>query len=177
MEVDLVAEMTVINPFDFFVQEDAEKVPFVYDAILKKELQPYLETMPSTPLVAKLVEAARRKDIRTIDFIVELNMMINTRLKYLIRMEPGVQAPEETLCKGSGSCRDYAWLLGAVVPTTWHGGAICVGVFDSVDGGCEIAGWALGAGEGFYGSARVGGGVSAGGWLDWIGCDVGIVYR
>ncbi|MEI8619316.1 hypothetical protein P4S63_26195 [Pseudoalteromonas sp. B193] len=41
--VDLVAELTVINPFDFFLEDYAENFPFVYDAISKSELSPYLK--------------------------------------------------------------------------------------------------------------------------------------
>ncbi len=114
VEVDLVADMTVINPFDFFIESAAEKFPFVYDPVLKKELAPYLETSesaPPGPLLAKLIEQVRRKDVRTIDFIVDLNMAVHRALTYLIRMEPGVQTPEKTLQLGCGSCRDFAWLL------------------------------------------------------------------
>ncbi|HUO10125.1 MAG TPA: transglutaminase family protein [Phycisphaerae bacterium] len=111
VEVDLVADMTVINPFDFFVESYAEKYPFCYDPVVKKELAPYLETESPGPLLAKLIETSRRKDIRMIDYIVELNQIVHRALKYLIRMEPGVQTPEKTLTLGCGSCRDFAWLL------------------------------------------------------------------
>ena len=47
--VDLVAEMTPINPFDFFLEESAETYPFTYDASLAKELIPYLESLPVGP--------------------------------------------------------------------------------------------------------------------------------
>src|SRR4051812_11596247 len=104
VEVDLVAEMTVINPFDFFVEASAEKYPFAYEPVVRKELLPYLETQPLTPRLAKLLESVRRKDVRTSDYLVELNMAVHRALKYLIRLEPGVQTPEDTLTKGCGSC-------------------------------------------------------------------------
>ncbi len=110
VEVDLVCEMTVINPFDFFVEASAEKSPFVYEPILRKELLPYFETSAPGPLLAALVKKLKRKDIRTIDYIVEINATLNRMLKYLIRLEPGVQTPEETLQTKLGSCRDFAWL-------------------------------------------------------------------
>src|SRR4051812_44240023 len=82
VEVDLVAEMTVINPFDFFIEESAEKFPFAYDPIVKKELLPYLETSPPGPLLKKLIDAPRPNDISTIDYIVQLNMAVHNTLKY-----------------------------------------------------------------------------------------------
>ncbi len=111
IEVDLVAEMTVINPFDFFLEEYAEKYPFAYPAELAKELAPYLEAEPAGPLLRAMVDELRRTDIRIVDYLVELNQAVQRRLKYDIRMEPGVQTPEETLAKRNGSCRDFAWLL------------------------------------------------------------------
>ncbi len=115
VEVDLVAEMTVINPFDFFLEPDAEKFPFKYDAALSHELKPFLETEPATPLLKAFVASIDRKEVRTIDFLVALNQSIQDNVKYLIRMEPGVQSPEETLTLGSGSCRDSGWLLVQVL--------------------------------------------------------------
>ncbi|HEX8913309.1 MAG TPA: transglutaminase family protein [Humisphaera sp.] len=112
IEVDLVAELTVINPFDFFLEKYAEEFPFEYDGVLKKELAPYLETAPLTPELAKVVEAHRpAKPLRTIDFLVGLNQDLQHRVKYMIRLEPGIQTPEETLTLASGSCRDSAWLM------------------------------------------------------------------
>jgi uncharacterized protein (DUF2126 family)/transglutaminase-like putative cysteine protease len=111
IEVDLVAELTVINPFDFFLEKYAETFPFEYDPTLRRELAPYLEVLPETPLLSKLVACAKRSGIRTVDYLVELNQIVQKRVSYLIRLEPGVQAPEQTLSKGSGSCRDSAWLL------------------------------------------------------------------
>ncbi|WP_414663420.1 transglutaminase family protein [Horticoccus sp. 23ND18S-11] len=113
VEVDLVAEMAVYNPFDFFLEPGAEKFPFAYDPKLAVELAPYLrkDDLTATPLFAAFVGTIDRKEQRTIDFLVGLNRLINQRVRYIIRLEPGVQAPEETLTKGTGSCRDSGWLM------------------------------------------------------------------
>jgi uncharacterized protein (DUF2126 family) len=109
--VDLVVEMAVYNPFDFFLEPAAENFPFTYSKMLRDELLPYLATEPMTPLVQAYLAKIDRKERRTIDFLVMLNQMVSQDIKYLIRMEPGVQTPEETLKLASGSCRDSGWLL------------------------------------------------------------------
>ncbi|MGY8903570.1 MAG: transglutaminase family protein [Burkholderiales bacterium] len=109
--VDLVVEMAVYNPFDFFLEPYAEEFPFRYEKALALELAPYLVADPATPLVKKYFFKINRKRRRVIDFLVDLNQLVQKDVKYLIRMEPGVQTPEQTLENGSGSCRDSAWLL------------------------------------------------------------------
>ncbi|TLP44308.1 transglutaminase family protein [Cohaesibacter sp. CAU 1516] len=113
--VDLVTEMAIINPFDFFIEEAAEHYPFAYGKEDKKDLAPYLEKEEPTKLLAALLKEVepiiKQKDLKTIDLLVQVNYLIESKIDYLIRMEPGVQAPEETLTKGSGSCRDSAWLM------------------------------------------------------------------
>ncbi|MFZ2990621.1 DUF2126 domain-containing protein [Ideonella sp.] len=109
--IDLVAEMSVYNPFDFFLEPGAEKFPFTYDLDLAKELAPYLVIEPATPAFARFLATIDRAEARTIDFLVGLNQRLQSDISYLIRMEPGVQTPEETLTKASGSCRDTGWLL------------------------------------------------------------------
>ncbi|ADU36418.1 DUF2126 domain-containing protein [Variovorax paradoxus] len=109
--VDLVVEMAVYNPFDFFLEPQAENFPFKYTASQAEELAPYLVADPVTPLVEAYLEKIDRKEQRTIDFLVGLNQQVQQDVNYLIRMEPGVQTPEETLTNGSGSCRDSGWLL------------------------------------------------------------------
>lgn len=110
VEVDLLAEMAVINPFDFFIEGYAEELPFKYAPELLVELAPYLVTDEVGPLFKKFI-AGLSVTGRTIDFLVDLNLRVHNAIKYVIRMEPGVQAPEETLTLGSGSCRDSGWLL------------------------------------------------------------------
>jgi uncharacterized protein (DUF2126 family)/transglutaminase-like putative cysteine protease len=109
--VDAVFEMAVYNPFDFFLEPEAEEYPFTYDPELKEELAPYLTPDPVTPLLKTYLEKIDRTKRRTVIFLVELNKMLSDDIKYLIRMEPGVQTPEETLKLASGSCRDSGWLL------------------------------------------------------------------
>jgi uncharacterized protein (DUF2126 family)/transglutaminase-like putative cysteine protease len=111
IEVDLVAEMSVQNPFDFFLAPYAEQFPFKYDSNERRELVPYLVKAPATPLLATYLAGMPQERMRTIDFIVELNRRVANDIKYLIRLEPGTQLPEETLEKRSGSCRDSAALL------------------------------------------------------------------
>ena len=109
--VDLVAEMAVYNPFDFFLEPTALTYPFTYSAEQLAELQPYLAIEPPTPLLAAYLAKIDLSPQVTIDFLVALNQRVQGDVSYLIRMEPGVQTPEETLTKGSGSCRDSGWLL------------------------------------------------------------------
>ena len=109
--VDLVAEMTVINPFDFFVEPDAEEWPFRYEPWLQKDLRPFLECPPPRTRMRSWLERVDRTPRNTVDFLVELNQRLEDEINYLIRMEPGVQTPEETLTLNSGSCRDTSWLL------------------------------------------------------------------
>jgi uncharacterized protein (DUF2126 family)/transglutaminase-like putative cysteine protease len=131
VEVDLVAEMSVLNPFDFFLEPQAEKFPFEYDCALDHELAPFQRKCWLTPKFMKYLAAVRRDFLgeikrrtkqerlempekekpRTIDFLVAVNQRLWQDIKYTIRLEPGVQTPEESLEKLSGSCRDSAWLL------------------------------------------------------------------
>ena len=109
--VDLVAEMAVYNPFDFFLEPYAEEFPFKYAPELEADLAPYLRTTQPGPQLETLLKNIPKRKIRSIDFLVEVNTRVHRKVSYTIRMEPGVQSPEETLALGSGSCRDSAWLL------------------------------------------------------------------
>ena len=109
--VDLVADMAVINPFDFFVADEAKEWPFAYEPVLKQELGPYLEPLPVGPRLKAFLATIDRKKAVTIDFLIDLNQRLAAEVRYGIRMEPGIQTPEETLEKASGSCRDSGWLL------------------------------------------------------------------
>jgi uncharacterized protein (DUF2126 family)/transglutaminase-like putative cysteine protease len=109
--VDLVAEMSVHNPFDFFLEPGAQQFPFAYDDGVKQELAPYLAADAATPRLAAFLASIDLEPVRTIDFLVALNQRLQKEIRYLIRMEPGVQTPEQTLQLAAGSCRDTGWLL------------------------------------------------------------------
>jgi hypothetical protein len=176
IEVDLVAEMTVINPFDFFVEPGAATYPFVYETVLKRELAPYLETKPHGPLLSKLLKEVRKEGAVTIDYLVEINQAVHRAISYNIRMEPGVQTPEETLGGGVRELPGFCVAAGEFVEAFGVGGAVCVGLLDTAGGGCEVAGRAERGGAGFHGFACVGGGVSAGGGVGGDGCDERVVH-
>ena len=115
VEVEVIANMVVINPFDFFVEEYAENFPFQYQGELPKELVPYLEIKEKGPLLTSWLEALDRSKKTINDFLVYINQQINKDINYSIRMEVGVQTCEETLEKALGSCRDTAWLFVQVL--------------------------------------------------------------
>ena len=112
VEVDLVAEMAVFNPFDFFLEPSAEKFPFAYEPELLRRARALSAARRrrrrSSPRTWPASTAAAQRPAR---FLVDINQGLQHDIAYLIRMEPGVQTPETTLANASGSCRDTAWLL------------------------------------------------------------------
>ncbi len=111
VEVDLVAEMAVFNPFDFFLEPQAETYPFSYDSQAGRELRPFLEVESAGPKLSAFLAGVPQASARTMDFLVRLNKRLQNEIGYVIRMQPGVQTCEETLTLRTGSCRDSAWLL------------------------------------------------------------------
>src|SRR5208337_4370109 len=109
--VDLTAELAVYNPFDFFIEEYAQKVPFHYADSLAKDIAAYVGPDPAGPLLQDYLKNLPKQETATVDFLVALNAGLQQKIRYVVRMEPGVQTPEETLGLGSGSCRDTGWLL------------------------------------------------------------------
>ena len=112
IEVDLVAEMSVINPFDFFLEPHAETIPFTYEAWERHELAPFLFKLPATPLFQKYIDGISLEKTRSVDFLVALNARLQQDIAYTIRLEPGVQTPEETLRKPgcwSRFCATLVW--------------------------------------------------------------------
>ncbi|MGB5323608.1 transglutaminase family protein, partial [Lutimonas sp.] len=115
VDVEIIADLKTINPFDFFVEDYAEEYPFSYKETVKKELQPYLEIDESGPLLDAFLKDIDTTPRKTIYFLIDLNRKIYEYLSYNIRMEPGVQSCEESLERKNGSCRDFAWLFVQVL--------------------------------------------------------------
>jgi|SRR5579863_176724 len=111
VEVEIVADMTVINPFDFFIEEYAEYCPFKYEPILQKELVPYLEVTEDGPLLREWLNNLDLHRSRTAEFLVYLNQAVQRDISYRVRLDPGIQSCEDTIEKRIGSCRDSAWVL------------------------------------------------------------------
>ncbi len=112
--VDLVADLTTINPFDFFLEEWAQAVPFAYSETESSELAPYLRQTDFAPGLDELATQLKpdpTKPQATIDFLVAVNQAVQRMIGYQLRLEVGVQTCVETLEKRSGSCRDSAFLL------------------------------------------------------------------
>jgi uncharacterized protein (DUF2126 family)/transglutaminase-like putative cysteine protease len=111
VEIDLVAEMSVYNPFDFFLEPQAECFPFRYEDWQLRELQPFLAAEDPSPRFAEYLATVSRAPRRTVDMLVDLNQRLQHDIGYVIRLDPGVQTPEQTLTLAKGSCRDTTWLL------------------------------------------------------------------
>jgi transglutaminase-like putative cysteine protease len=111
LEVKLIADLTAINPFEFFVDEYAQCFPFEYEPQVKKYLTPYLEVIDSGPLMMSWLQKADLSKRGIVEFLVLINQLVNQNISYTSRLQPGVQTSEESLEKALGSCRDSAWLL------------------------------------------------------------------
>ncbi len=112
--VGLVADLMVINPFDFFIEEYAESFPFTYEPDLAADLAPYLRPVEDSADAAAWRERLPplpADGVPTVPFLADLNAAVHRDVAYSVRMEPGVQTPDETLRSAIGSCRDSAWLL------------------------------------------------------------------
>lgn len=115
IEVDLVADMTVYNPFDFFVEETAETFPFEYPEDVRADLSIYRQPEPAGPLLQQFLAGIDKSPANTVTFVTAINASIQRHVAYIVRLETGVWSPEETLGNAKGSCRDSSWLLVQVL--------------------------------------------------------------
>jgi transglutaminase-like putative cysteine protease len=111
VEVNLVAELSPLNPFDFFLEPGVEDYPFEYAPGLAKDLEPYRSLDPAGPLFQAFLQGISGEKRGTVAFLVDLNRRVRDEIGYVMRLDPGVQTSELTLEKRTGSCRDSAWLL------------------------------------------------------------------
>lgn len=117
--VELAADVRPVNPFDFHVEDRYKAAPFTYAEDLRQELGPFLQAPPGGDglqgpgLRGVLAELPARRE--TVEEIVDLNHRVHRALRYVIREEPGIWDPEETLAHGRGSCRDFTVVLLAAL--------------------------------------------------------------
>ena len=102
LEVNLAAELTPVNPFDFFLEPYAERFPFRYEARYEHELKPLLQAAPLSPVLRDFLASIDGHGLRTTDFLADLNQRVQREIRYLIRREPGVHTPDETIKSGIG---------------------------------------------------------------------------
>jgi uncharacterized protein (DUF2126 family) len=113
--VDLVVDLEAFDPFDFFLDPAADRYPFEYENSARRELDPFLDKLPLEARAADFMRELDKSPRNSVDFLVDVNRAVERAVRYVIRMNPGVQTPEQTLAEGQGSCRDSAWLLTQVL--------------------------------------------------------------
>jgi transglutaminase-like putative cysteine protease len=118
---DLVISSEVIvehyeeDPLEFVLEDNARRYPFQYDPSEHIDLAPYqsvIFTQDQTVLkdwIADVCIPGTSGD--TIALLNSVNTKIANQLEYLVREEPGVQTPAQTVSTGKGSCRDFATLF------------------------------------------------------------------
>ena len=112
IEVGLRAELTAINPFDFFLEPQAVNYPFSYAPAFRRAHSGYFRRRPPAKLTRALIQSLKLAgERRTIDYLIDINRKVHELVRYVIRLEPGIQTCETTLRTRRGSCRDSAWLL------------------------------------------------------------------
>src|SRR5450755_5060905 len=111
VEVELVADLSPFNPFDFVLEPGVESYPFEYAPGLAKDLEPYRSVDLAGPRLETFLAFVSNEKRGTIDFLVKLNQRVRDEVSYVTRLDPAFQTCEQTLERHSGSCRDSAWLL------------------------------------------------------------------
>ena len=111
VDVNLIADLSPINPFEFLLDPAVEEYPFKYGPELASDLHPYLMVDSPCLLLRTFVESYRDQRTGTINLLLTLNRKVRDEISYVTRLEHGIQTSEETLQKHSGSCRDSALLL------------------------------------------------------------------
>lgn len=111
IDVELETELNPFNPFDFLLDPEVEVYPFRYPREHAAALQTYLSISPAGPRLQEFVRSLPQERAGAVSFLSEVNRRVCETIAYGVRLEQGVQNPEETLESKAGSCRDFAWLL------------------------------------------------------------------
>jgi transglutaminase-like putative cysteine protease len=111
LEVEIIANIHSINPFDFYIDENASQWPLKYPTEMALDLSPYLHVQTPGTEMTLLLNSFDSIPVGIVDFLLHVSQALLDKISYVERMEAGVQSCEVSLIKGSGSCRDSAWLL------------------------------------------------------------------
>ncbi len=174
VEVDLVADLSPFNPFDFFLEPGVENYPFEYAPELAKDLEPYRSVEPAGPLLQAFLESISADKRGTIGFLVDLNRRVRDEIGYITRLDPGVQTCEQTLENRMGSCRDSAWLLVQILRHLGIAARFVSGYLIQMAADESESGRSANRLRGF---PCLGRSIPAGRWLDRDGSDLGPVRR
>ncbi|MCK8495503.1 MULTISPECIES: transglutaminase family protein [Spirosoma] len=116
IQVQLTANLQSINSFDFLIDEYALFFPFEYTDSLQHDLAPYRgATEHGAYLTQWIGQISHQSRQETVSFLINLTQQVCQAIIYQVRLQPGVQAADETLRRSTGSCRDCAWLLVQLV--------------------------------------------------------------
>jgi transglutaminase-like putative cysteine protease len=112
---EVVVEHYEEEPLEFVLEDGARQYPFHYDRAEQIDLAPCQRAIfPRDQPVLKAWVAdvcSPGTSADTIALLTSVNANIANRLEYLVREEPGVQTPAQTVSSGKGSCRDFATLF------------------------------------------------------------------
>jgi uncharacterized protein (DUF2126 family)/transglutaminase-like putative cysteine protease len=111
VDVNLVADLSPTNPFDFLLEPGVEEYPFTYTPDLAKDLEPFRSVDVPGQLLEQFLAPFQIQSCGTVSFLLKVNHAVRDAIAYETRLAPGVQTSEVTLERRSGSCRDSAWLL------------------------------------------------------------------
>jgi transglutaminase-like putative cysteine protease len=172
-----VADMTVINPFDFFLEPDGRALAVRLRSLARRGDRAVPQARAAVAAAHAWLASVDRKQQRTVDFLVGLNARLQKEIGYIVRLEPGVQSCEETLQLAKGSCRDTGWLLVTILRHLGFAARFASGYLIQLIAGREAAGWPRGPDARLHRPACVGRGLSAGRRLDRPRSDLGPVHR
>ena len=177
IEVDVVADMTVYNPFDFFVEESAETWPFEYPEDLRPDLVIYRTPEHAGPRLQAFLSGIDRTPRRTVDFVVDLNRRLAGEIAYRHPHGAGGAEPGGDVRARFGLVPRFELASGADFPPSRLSRAVRVRLSHPAQARSRRARRAARHGPRLHRSPRLGRGLSTRRRLDRARSDLGPVGR